>query len=142
MQLVCVRMHTLVCCLAGGGTKVAIVIAFLENSGLAGNSCCFRLARAGVQVLKVAAGPVILTRNSSRCCAAKVVFCFFAFRFPPVQSYVTATLIMATGSTSNEALPAAIQGLEDRMNERMTSMKELTQEREQVDERLVKCMKL
>ena len=50
---------------------------------------------------------------------------------------------MATGSTSNEALLAAIRGLEDRMNERMTSMKkELTQEREQADERLVKRMKL
>ena len=56
---------------------------------------------------------------------------------------MTATLIMATGSTSNEALLAAIQGLKDRMNERMTSMKkELTQEREQADERLVKHMKL
>ena len=50
---------------------------------------------------------------------------------------------MATGSTLNEALLAAIQGLEDRMNEQMTSMKrELTQEREQADERLVKRMKL
>ena len=50
---------------------------------------------------------------------------------------------MATGSTLNEALLAAIQGLKDRMNEWMTSMKrELTQEREQANERLVKRMKL
>ena len=63
MQLVCVcvRMRILVRCLAGGGTKVAIVIAILENVGLAGNSCCSRLARAGEQVLKVAAGPEIVT---------------------------------------------------------------------------------
>ena len=54
-------MRTLMCCLAGGGKKIAIVIAFLENGGLAGNRCCPRLARAGVQVLKVAAGPVIVT---------------------------------------------------------------------------------
>ena len=54
-------MRTLVRCLAGGGMKVAIVIAFLENVGLAGNSCCSRLARAGEQVLKVAAGPEIVT---------------------------------------------------------------------------------
>ena len=56
-----VRMRTLVCCLAGGGKKIAIVITFLENGGLAGNRRCPRLARAGVQVLKVAAGPVIVT---------------------------------------------------------------------------------
>ena len=61
MQLMCVRMRTLVCCLAGGGTKVAGVIAFLENVGLAGNSCCCRLVRAGVQVLKAASGPEIVT---------------------------------------------------------------------------------
>ena len=46
-------------------------------------------------------------------------------------------LIMATGSTSNEALLAAIQDLEDHMNGQMMSMKEPTQEREQADERLV-----
>ena len=56
-----VRMRTLVCCLARGGKKIAIVITFLENSGLAGNCRCSRLARAGIQVLKVAAGPVIVT---------------------------------------------------------------------------------
>ena len=63
LHVISVRMRTctLVCCLAGGGTKVAIVIAFLENGGLAGNSCCSRLARADVQVLKEAAGPVIVT---------------------------------------------------------------------------------
>ena len=61
MQLLCVRMRTLVRCLAGGGTKVAIVIAFLENVRLAGNSYCSGLARAGVQALKVAAGPEIVT---------------------------------------------------------------------------------
>ena len=52
---------------------------------------------------------------------------------------------MATppAGTSNEALLAAIEGLEKRMDERMTSMKrELTQEREQADERLVKRMKI
>ena len=41
--------------------KVAIVIAFLENVGLTGNSCCFRLARAGELVLKAAAGPELFT---------------------------------------------------------------------------------
>ena len=66
MQLLCAHAHTfvctiLVCCLAGGGKKIAIVIAFQENGGLAGDSCCCRLARAGVQVLKVAAGPEIVT---------------------------------------------------------------------------------
>ena len=45
--------------LVGGGTKVAIVIIFLENVRLAGNRRCSRLARAGV--LKVAAGPEIVT---------------------------------------------------------------------------------
>ena len=54
-------MRTLVCCLARGGKKIATVIAFLEKGGLAGNHCCSRLVRAGVQVLKVAAGPVIVT---------------------------------------------------------------------------------
>ena len=34
--VVCVCMRTLVRCRAGGGKKLAIVIAFLENSGLAG----------------------------------------------------------------------------------------------------------
>ena len=53
MQLVCVCMHTLMYCLAGGSKKLAIVIAFLENVRLAANSCCSRLARAGVQVLKM-----------------------------------------------------------------------------------------
>ena len=48
-------------CRAGGGKKIAIVIAFLEDGGLAGGSCCSRLVRAGVQVLKVAAGPEIVT---------------------------------------------------------------------------------
>ena len=63
MHAISVRvcMRTLVHCLAGGGTKVAIVIVFLENVGLAGNRRCSRLARAGVQVLKVAAEPVIVT---------------------------------------------------------------------------------
>ena len=61
MQLLCVHMRTLMRCRAGGGKKLAIVIAFLENGGLAGGSCCSRLARAGVQVLKVAAGPEIVT---------------------------------------------------------------------------------
>ena len=36
MQLSCVRMRTLVRCRAGGGKKIAIVIAFLEDGGLAG----------------------------------------------------------------------------------------------------------
>ena len=48
-------------CLEGGGKNLAIVIAFLENSGLVGNSCYSKLARAGVQILKVAAGPEIVT---------------------------------------------------------------------------------
>ena len=64
MQLVCVRMRTLTHCSAGGGKKVAIVIAFLENVGLAGNSCCFRLVSASVHVLKVAAGPEIVTHTT------------------------------------------------------------------------------
>ena len=54
MQLLCVRMCTLVRYLAGGGKKLTIVIAFLDNGGLAGGSCWSRMARAGVQVLKVA----------------------------------------------------------------------------------------
>ena len=61
MQLSCVRMRTRVRCRAGGGKKVAIVIAFLEDGGLARGSCCSRRARAGVQVLKAAAGPEIVT---------------------------------------------------------------------------------
>ena len=61
MQLLCGRMRTLVHCLEGDGKKLAIVIAFLENSGLVGNSCCSKLARGGVQILKVAAGPEIVT---------------------------------------------------------------------------------
>ena len=60
MQLLCVRMRTLVHCWTGGGKKIVTVIAFLENGGLAGGSCCSRLARAGVQVLKAAAGPEIV----------------------------------------------------------------------------------
>ena len=36
MQLSCVRMRTLVRCRVGGGKKIAIVIAFLEDGGLAG----------------------------------------------------------------------------------------------------------
>ena len=52
-------MPTLMRCLAGGGKKLAIIIAFLENGRLAGGSCCSRLARAGVQVLKAAAGPEV-----------------------------------------------------------------------------------
>ncbi len=49
---------------------------------------------------------------------------------------------MATG-TSNEELLTAIRSLETRMNNRITSMKrDLTQDREQVDERLVKRMKM
>ena len=59
------------------------------------------------------------------------------------RSSLSLSLAMATGSTPNEALLAAIQGLEGRMNDRITSMKrELSQEREQADERLVKRMKL
>ena len=52
---------------------------------------------------------------------------------------------MATraAATSNEELLTAIKNLESRMNERMTSMKrDLMQEREQADERLVKSMKM
>ena len=95
----------------------------------------------------MAAGPeiatlatVLLIAVQQRSFSARL---FSALRSAPILYYATATLIMATGSTSNKALLAAIQGLEDRMNERMTSMKkELTQEREQADERLVKRMKL
>ena len=47
-------MHTLVRCLAGGNKKLALVIAFLDNGGLAEGSCCSRMAKAGVQVLKAA----------------------------------------------------------------------------------------
>ena len=61
MQLSCVYMRTLVHRRAGGGKKIAIVIAFMEDGGLAGGSCCSRLPRAGVQVLKAAAGPEIVT---------------------------------------------------------------------------------
>ena len=71
---VCVRMHTFVCCLVGGSKKIAfIVISFLENVGQAGNRRCpiARLARTGVQVLKVVAGSVIVTL-ATRCCVAKV----------------------------------------------------------------------
>ena len=50
---------------------------------------------------------------------------------------------MATESGSQEALLDAIKRLEDRMDKQMTKMKrELVQEREQADERLVKRMKL
>ena len=52
---------------------------------------------------------------------------------------------MATraAATSNEELLTAIKNLESRMNERITTMKrDLTQEREQADERLVKRMKM
>ena len=49
----------------------------------------------------------------------------------------------ATAGTSNDALLAAIKELEPKVDERITSMKrELTQEREQADERLVKRMKM
>ena len=58
---VCACAHSYVRCLAGGVKKLATVIAFLENIGLAGSSCCSRSARAGAQVLKVAAGPEIVT---------------------------------------------------------------------------------
>ena len=54
-----------------------------------------------------------------------------------------AVLLMATESGSQEALLDAIKRLEDRMDKQMTKMKrELVQEREQADERLVKRMKL
>ena len=52
---------------------------------------------------------------------------------------------MATraAATSNEELLTAIKNLESRMNERITTIKrDLTQEREQADERLVKRMKM
>jgi predicted oxidoreductase (fatty acid repression mutant protein) len=52
---------------------------------------------------------------------------------------------MATraAGTSNEELLTAIRSLETRMNNRITSMKrDLTQEREQADEHLVKRMKM
>ena len=60
--------------------------------------------------------------------------------------HCSVTLRMATpptvfAGTSN--LLAAIEGLEKHMNDKMTSIKrELTQEREQADERLVKRMKI
>ena len=45
--------------------------------------------------------------------------------------------------SSNETLLATIKDFETQMNERMTSIRrELTQEREQADERLVKRMKM
>ena len=54
---------------------------------------------------------------------------------------------MTTGTTStgtsNDELLTAIKNLETQMNDRISSMKrELAQEREQADERLVKRMKL
>ena len=65
-------------------------------------------------------------------------------RHPWRCSSLSLSCPVATGLTSNEALlRAAIKGLEDRTNDRMTSMKrELTQEREQADECLVNRMKL
>jgi hypothetical protein len=51
-------------------------------------------------------------------------------------------MAIRAASTSNEELLTAIRNLETRMNDRMTSMKrDLMQEREQADERLVKRMK-
>ena len=68
-----VRMRTLVCCLAGGGKKIAIVITFLENGGLAGNRRCPRLGQGWCTGIKSGCrASDSHSRNSSRCCAAKV----------------------------------------------------------------------
>ena len=60
MQLV---HRTCVHCMVGGGKYVASYSKSIFGERQTGwdQLGCFRLARAGVQVLKVAAGPVIVT---------------------------------------------------------------------------------
>ena len=68
-----VRMRTLVCCLAGGGKKIATVIALLENGGLAGESSLFQIGQGWCTGIKSGCrASDSHSRNSSRCCAAKV----------------------------------------------------------------------
>ena len=60
MQLLCVHAHTHA--LFGGRRQEASYSNCIPGERrTGGGSCCSRLARAGVQVLKVAAGPEIVT---------------------------------------------------------------------------------
>ena len=94
----CAHAHTRALPGGSGGKKIAVVIAFLENGGLVGGSCCSRLARAGVQVLKTATGPEIVTLTTvilvavqqqssySRCCPAKPVVSASSLHFSLICS--------------------------------------------------------
>ena len=77
--------------------------------------------------------------SSSSSFSTAIVVCF---NLTSISLFVMAKT-PATAGTSNDALLAAIKDLESKVDERITSMKrELTQEREQADERLVKRMKM